>query len=255
MDRRLRFLPIFAFSVLISTWLGAATATAEIPDAAAESMTEGARLFQEQDYAGAAVVFRRAFEIHPDARFLYNAARASHRGGNLEQAYRYYVGALQVEEMHLDPETAAQASAHQRALEIGWTSTAIGDKRKQSLPEKAQFEESRWGAKGTSGLALSALGGVFLGTSGLFAWRTSSRMETLESGDVDSLQAYTTTVEAIERNQRWGKRTLYGGGSLLAIGAGLVAWELGGSDETKVGNARLELDGRGVRAVWEVRFE
>lgn len=257
MDRGLALIWIIASMAAIVIWLGPGDAMASVPEGATESMEEGARLYQEQDYAGAAVAFRRAFEIHPDARFLYNAGRASHQGGNLRQAYRYYVGALEVDAMSLDAETAAMAQAHRRSLELRWTSEAMGEKWKQMTPEavEVEFESSRWGTMGTSGAGIGAVGGLLLGISGVLARRTSSRMGALESGDVTTLDDYDLEVEAIERNQRWGQRSLYGGGALLVVGAGLVAWELGTVDEHSAGQTRIEWDGDGVRAVWEVRFE
>lgn len=255
MDGGLKILWTISILALLLIGLGTGTAMAGVPQGAAEAMDEGARLYQEQDYAGAAVAFRRAYEIHGDARFLYNAARASHHGENLEQAYQYYVGALEAEELSLDTETAASARAYKRALEVQWNAEERGEQWREQSPEVAELEEVRWGRTGSSGAGIGAMGGLLLGLSGALAWRTSSAMGTLESGEVASLDEYNREVEVIERNQRWGQRTLYGGGALLAIGAGLVVWELATVDESSTGMARIEVDGSSLRAIWEVRFE
>lgn len=251
MDRRLTgkaaAVVACALAVLVSlpVWAGA-------PEEAAESMEEGAHLYQSQEYDAAAVAFRRAFELHGDARFLYNAARASHRGGNLEQAYRYYIGALNVERMALGESDAARAEAHARALEIRGKGQQVADSVALKEP---QFDKVSWGAKGNSGIAIGAIGGLMLGASGVFAWRTSSRMGELENTRVDSYEEYMGQVVDIERQQRWGRRSLYGGGLLFGVGAGLVAWELLTVNEVPVGSASVGIDDSGIRAIWEVRFE
>lgn len=251
--------------LMVRTWIvgglaavllffGAATAVASVPQSAIDSMEEGARLYQAEEYDEAAVAFRRAYEIHPNATFLYNAARASHRAGNLPQAYRYYERALEVdgEGYGLGPDDEAKAEGYLRGLRVYYEAGNMGAGIAERYPE---VEEVQWGNLGRSGIATAGVGGALAVVAGVLSWQSSARIDELRRDGAVSFAAYQEEVGSIESRQRMGQWALYGGGLLVAVGGGLVGWELLTVDEVSVGTAKLNFSNTGVSAVWEVRFE
>lgn len=264
MDARLRRV-IGAVAATLVLLVGA-PAVAEVPPEAIELMTEGAEQYQAGDYDRAAVTFRRAFEVHPDARFLFNAARASQRGDNPRQAYNYYQRALEVDgqERRLDAGDQAVAVGFVHGIDQKQTGVAVADDIGEGanvasgmaeVESESALDEVSWGTSGRTGIGMASLGGVLMVASGVLAWRSSTRIGTLENQRVETFEGYQREVEGIERNQRWGRWSLYGGLALVASGTVLVGWGLMRVNDGLVGNLHLAIAGDGVQAVWEVRFE
>jgi tetratricopeptide (TPR) repeat protein len=78
------------------------------PAAAAAALIEkGAALYESGEYAKAAASLRAAYELVPEARLLFNIARAYEKGGDNEQALEFY-------ERYLDA-TGTEAELRHRA--------------------------------------------------------------------------------------------------------------------------------------------
>jgi tetratricopeptide (TPR) repeat protein len=75
--------------------------------AAAALIDKGAALYESGDYAKAAASLRAAYELVPEARLLFNIARAYERVGDGEQAFEFY-------ERYLDA-TGTEAELRHRA--------------------------------------------------------------------------------------------------------------------------------------------
>lgn len=76
----------FVFALVLATPAGAQSD----PQRAAEIYELGVEAFQSEDFAAAATLFRRAWELDPNALLAFNVARAYERDGNLEAAEEFY---------------------------------------------------------------------------------------------------------------------------------------------------------------------
>lgn len=243
--------------VIVLCGFGVKSAFAALPDSAAEAMGTGAELYQEEDFSAAAVEFRRAYEISkrasdgPYAVFLFNAARASHQGGNTRQAYVYYERALEVEGPNaLGEEERGRAQGYLDGLGVTFVAEGTAASVAEQMP---MIEEVRWGGWGWSGVGLAGTGVLLLGVAGALSSRASSQIDALEG--VEDISIYEEEKRDIEGGQRLGRGLLYGGGGLVLVGAGVMAWELLTTDTQEVPRVNVMPTRDGVVATWEVRFE
>ncbi len=243
--RRFKIVACLILGMLIASTVSAE----EIPPRAVESMEEGALLFENGEYGAATVEFRRAFEITPYAIFIWNAGRAAHQNENYRQAYLYYGQALDVKEegKRLSPDLRGRAAGLKEALGVRSAAERMALEAKNRRPE---IEEVRWSRWGWGGVGLAG-GGVamLVGATG-FGMATSRGFNGLDG--VETMQEYRHERDQIERNQRLGRIFLYGGSTLLVLGAVVTAWDLSTIEERAV--PVVSISSTSMSAVWEVRF-
>ncbi len=245
--------------VMVAVLLFASTVHAGIPQEATELMIQGAEEYEEGNYHGASEVFREAFEVHPDARFMFNAARASERGGSMDDAARFYRKALDVdgEDRRLDADDQATASGFVNAHEQEGTARQIAaDIAASPTDEQPEdVEPAGWSLQRTLGVGGMAAGAVLSLGAAAAGWHASSGINELETDGVDSPKHYEDRVASIERSQRLGQWSLYAGAALVVTGAALVGWEMLGGDDLQAGTPGVSVGTDGFAVRWEVRFD
>ena len=245
-------------------------AWAELPQEAVDAMQTGAQLYQEGEYSAAVGEFRHAYEISkaaddgPYALFLFNAARASQVGGQIEQAYRYYEKALNVDGPNALPaQEMARARGYLEALRLEKTARRVASRPvvEVAMAEKVVAEEIEapvMEQKGGTplrwlGVGSVAAGSVLLATAGLLGMSTSNQIE--ELWHVESRAAYDRQRAEIERNQLMGKGMLWTGGALALGGAALAIWGGNSKQDQSVSRLGIWRSEDAVLAIWEVRFD
>lgn len=229
------------------------SAGATVPDKARHLMAEGAEKYEAGEYEAAADIFEDAFEIHPDARFLFNAGRASQRAGAQARAYRYYRHALAADSGESRLEEQEQGTA--RGFVAGVSGQFAAERTAMAMAEWPEFEEVRFSGRGRLGTAIASTG-ILLGSAAIVAgWRAETRISDLRSGGVDSIDGYQKELDSIERTQRWGRWSLYGGVGMIGAGSALVVWDMMTVDEIPATKATMTASPNGVWIGWEVGFE
>lgn len=176
---------------------------------------EGAKAYSEKKYADAVTLFRKAYTYVPAAAFLYNAAKAAERLGNLEQALSLAKQAMAQKEQTLP---AAMAKKDKELIE---------SLKARISAEKAEAERRRtmqWSWVGYSGIGVGVVGLGLTGGAVYLGTQASSDIEAL--GEIQNPSVYAQKRDDVLTKQSTGQVLLYSGVGLMAAGAGMVAWDL-----------------------------
>jgi len=248
-------------------------------EARAEANPEAKRLFKEAmtaynagEWAEAATGFMQAYQAQPEAVFLYNAAKA--RGAlagddpaKLEAALKLLERAQAQTERPLSDKLKAKAAEYNGEL------VAKIEEAKRLKEERRQAEldalkgnpdnYTRMGLVGWTGVGVLAAGGISMGVAGYFNNQVRLASEGLEGPDASRAE-YDRLATDFTSNQGAGQLSLYVGGALIAVGTGLLVWDLVtleyeqpvGDDtplkESKTGGVRIGVTPGGARL--EVTF-
>lgn len=176
---------------------------------------KGASAYSEKRYADALMLFRKAYTYVPAAPFLYNAARAAEKLGNLDQALSLAKQAKEQEDQPLPERLRAQNDALIESLE----------QRIEAAKREAERNRSmQWSWVGYSGIGVSVVGLGLMGGAAYLGSEASADIEALEG--VENPEAYGRQRDDILAKQATGEVLLYSGIGLAAVGGGLIAWDL-----------------------------
>lgn len=238
----------------------------------AEADPEAVRLFEEAltsynagEWAQAATGFLQAYQLEPEAVFLYNAAKA--RGAlagddpaKLEAALKLLERAQAQEERPLVGKLEASAAEYREEL-LAKILESERLKEERRLAELDALKGNpdnyvRFGALGWTGVGVIALGGVSFGVSGYFNNQVRVIGQELEGPDANRAD-YDRLASNYKGSQQTGQLTLYVGGAIAALGAGLLVWDLMTLDlieevPTDQGTLTFSVTGAGARV--EVTF-
>ncbi len=176
---------------------------------------EGATAYSEKRFSEALTLFRKAHTYVPAAAFLYNAARAAEKLGNLEQSLSL---AKQAKTQKTQP-LAAQLVKKNDAL--------IESLEKQIVAQKEAAERRKtmqWSWVGYSGVGVGVVGLSLVGGATYLGTQASSDIKALE--DVEAREAHAQQREDILATQATAEVLLYSGVGLALVGGGIVAWDL-----------------------------
>ncbi|MDY7226632.1 tetratricopeptide repeat protein [Hyalangium rubrum] len=242
---------------------------------------EGERLFGARKYRESAEVLKKAYDAQPDARLLYNIARAYEQAGDLREALSYYDQFIKNSDSDMDPLLMKRAhSAAERArvlIEKEEQASATAEAERKRLQEEAdtakrKAEEEQAAARRAEELARQqqqaeqdramasyrrsrvaafALGGVSVASVGagiFFGLQASDARKTFD--EASSLEAKETAADDTR-----GKALLadvgFGVGLAAAIGAIIIFPKEGPPVE---GEVRMTLAPKGLGAGMEVSF-
>lgn len=188
----------------------------EHADMAQRLFEKGYRAYSEKEYAKALSLWRKAYEYVPEATFLYNAASAASKLGNLDQALGLAKRAAKQKERPLAPQLEEKNKKLIKSL-----NERIERRKRQRELEKARGLDWR----GWSGAGGVAAGGTLVGLAlGLFGNKASQLNAGLQEASTRSV--YDERRARMERKQATGQVLLYTGAGLAVAGAGLLAWDV-----------------------------
>ena len=234
--------------LVVGLGVGSASAPAQAqPDPGApvtpEQTRQAQQIFDEAtsaysagEFGRAAALYQKAYQVRPEALFLYNAARAAQRADNpglaLEllrrattQTERALPAKLDASVRTIEAELLATIEGQRVQARTRRTVDRIVQARAPTPPPGPAIEPARpLGPIGWTGVGVGALGLVGLGVmsvSTLQARQTLDRLEPPHASEAD----YRDQLAQLERRQRRGQLLLYTGTGLVALGAGLWVWD------------------------------
>jgi hypothetical protein len=161
-------------------------------------------------------MWRKAYEYVPEAVFLFNAAKAAEKLGNLEQALALAKRAGKEKQRPLPEKLASKNEKLVEDLEA----------RVEFRRKRREVREARkldW--RGWSGMAGLVGGGAALSVGmavfGQKAQGLNAKLQAAESRDV-----YERRRRRMEQQQQIGRILLYSGAGVAAAGGGLLIWDL-----------------------------
>ena len=176
---------------------------------------KGSKAYSEKRFADALTLFRKAYTYVPAAPFLYNAARAAEKLGNLEQALSLAEQAKDQKEQPLPVQLATKNDELIESLEAEIVAAKQEAERQRTM---------QWSWVGYSGLGVSVLGLGLIGGAAYMGSEASVDIAAL--GDVEDRAVYAQRREDILARQSTGQVLMYSGIGLAAVGGGMVAWDL-----------------------------
>ncbi|MBA2661087.1 MAG: hypothetical protein H0U74_02235 [Bradymonadaceae bacterium] len=212
-----------------------------------EFFDSGAKFFVAGDYAAAIVEFRKGYARLPEPLFLYNIALAETRLGRYQQA-------LQTSE-RAEKVLAGDSADANKGLQAACTTIIDAGKRAEAIAlalaqaaAEPQIEEPKesveaveavavvvepqpqptgFGALGWTGVGVATLGGLALAGAGLTIMSLESDWQAYEeAARLSDGARYSALSESIEDQQIVGQVLLYSGVGLVAVGSGLIIYEL-----------------------------
>lgn len=221
---------------------------------AQELFDEGAKSFYRGDYDQAAVEFRRAHQHHPHPLFLYNFALATIRLDQLQEASR---AAREAEAM--DESLPPEQNARNRAIIDSSTVVFDARDRTDAIDEARQVaeaddeptevdappetEESTFGTTGWigTGTLLAGTGAIVAGSLAHYGLHIHREEFERRQGLYDDSDGMAELRDEIDRRETHRNLLMGSGVGLVALGAGLVVWEMGSGDETAESTADISL--------------
>lgn len=206
---------------------------------------EGYEAYQRQEYSTAVSLWRKAYEYVPEAVFLFNAARAAEKLGNLETARKLAEQAKEHKERGL---SAADTAKNEQLLQRVRA-------KKEYRKEKQEWSEAKkldW--RGVSGLVAVGVGAGAMVTAGFVGRRAQEINNDL--ADARTRPEYRNLTDDFQAQQNLGRGLLYSGIGVAATGIGFAIWDLAdvpekpSKPEFSLGMSR----GGGVQGVFRVSF-
>ena len=204
-----------AVSVLVSLEAAAQPqeATAIFEQAAADYMAKR--------YDVAAVGFRKAYAVLPEAVFLYNQARALQKLENWESAISALERARDQVERPLSAELAAKVPAMMQELEAARAASSSPLAAPPSdEPASGIF------AVGWTGVGTLVAGAGMIVAGGVMASGVSDEAQRLRTTSGQTRTQFEADRQAALDKQSWARVLFYSGSGLALLGAGLLSWDL-----------------------------
>jgi tetratricopeptide (TPR) repeat protein len=194
---------------------------------------QGAELFYVGKFAKALVKFKAADAIAPNAMITYNISLVHVRLGNLDDAL---AAAQRANQGKLPRKARTQNDARIVALRRVLTSQqmtgSIAKRTKRSDSARpvqpiAPVAKSSFGAVGWTGVSVAIIGAGSLVASGVIESSLGGDIDAYRQAAGDRDAARHEDLEAsINSKQTYGQALLFGGAGLLAVGGGMVIYEL-----------------------------
>lgn len=189
--------------------------------AAQELFEEGMLAYQAKKFPEAIVLFQKAYTYVPAAAFLYNAAKVAEAMGDFDQALKFAERAgAQTEEALPDQ----MAQANRKLIESLKIKIAEEASRAEAARRAEESHAAAWSWVGYSGVGAGIAGLGLIGGATYLGMKASSDFDELSR--VEDEAVYTNRRADIESSQKLGRAILYSGIGLVALGGGLVAWDL-----------------------------
>ena len=218
-----------------------------------EVFDEAAADYMAKRYDKAAVGFRKAYALLPEALFLYNQAKALQKLGNWDAAVGALERARDQVERPLPPELSAKVpdmmaelKASQRAEE------QIKSAERVEVVSPAAQPASSFGPIGWAGIGGVTVGAGLLMAGGLIASGVSDEAERLRTEVGQNRAQFEASRQAALDDQSLARVLFFSGAGLALTGGTLLAWELLSDDERPHEGARLTAGPMGmmVEATW-----
>jgi tetratricopeptide (TPR) repeat protein len=245
-------------------------------------LKEGERLYQQGEYRKSAELLIQANELSPNARLLYNIARAFDQAGDARKAVSYYqqyvnstegtdsqllkraglaldrlrrqiekeeaaTAALEAERKRLEQETAAA-----RARADAEAQTARRASEESQRTARLQYEQEAAGWQ-RSRIAAFGLGGLALVSAGVGTWMGLQAGGTLERFRQATLVEEKRTLSGDVRNQALLTDISFGV-AVVAAATAVLLYPKGPAPEPPAGTASIILAPSGLGAGVEVKF-
>ena len=239
---------------------------APIPAQAQTLFDDAVADYMAKRWDQAALKFRKAYAVLPDALFLYNLAKALQKLENYEAALGALKRARDQEERPLPPDIVAKVPAFLAELEV---SLAAQQEAQQEAKEEekavdidvvASTDPPPQQKEGLGTLGWVGIGGLVAGSGlmvfgGILASEVSKEVDRVKTEPGQTPEQFQADRDAVQGEQRTAQIVFYSGMGVALLGAGLVGWTLfstkkeGASEEPR---ARLKL---GVTHVaWEATW-
>jgi tetratricopeptide (TPR) repeat protein len=176
---------------------------------------EGYKAYQKQDYTTAVSLWRQAYEYVPEAVFLFNAARAAEKLGNLSTAEKLAEQAKAKDNRTLSAEDAAK---NEQLLQ------RVSEKQKYRESKEAWKREKKLDWRAVSGFAAVGVGVGGIISAGLVG-REAQRINN-DLAEARTRPEYRNLTDTFQARQNLGRGLLYSGIGLAAAGASFVVWDL-----------------------------
>ena len=232
------------FALVLAISMGTAASsyaqTGNDPVRAKEYYDRGAALYFEGQYGEAALEFMRAYDALPEPVFLYNLALSHWRLHNYDKAIEAAERALR--DPDLDPELHANVAARAvvfyrlRRIEASvWTSPSEAvEEVVVDVEQPVAATRPRFGTIGWVGTGLAVAGAGVLAGFAVTELQLQAKVEdykqAAEQGDVER---YETLRAEIDSAQPVALGLLFGGIGLVAVGGGLILWEISRDDSAE----------------------
>jgi tetratricopeptide (TPR) repeat protein len=219
--------------------------------------------YKTQKYPEALALFREAYTHVPSAVFLYNAARVAEKMGDLDASLEFAKRAASQQERALPAPLAEKNSVLIKSLEnqIAQTKKRAEEERvarqraekqiaekqrvekqlaEKKLAEQRRAQEERARRQGASEWSWIGYSGVGFGIAGIGLIGGATYLGAEASSEIDSMRGiddeaiYAQKRSDVESTQTTGQVLLYSGIGLVALGGGMVAWDLMNPDESPV---------------------
>ena len=205
---------------------------------AQEAFERGASHYYEDEYGRAIVEFRRAHELHPHPLFLHNIARSHQELGRVDRTLAAAERAAAMDEPLSDEVDAAN-----RGLIAGIESLFDAKDVAEDVADRIDDEEideiadvesvSRWGGLGWSGVGVAGAGvGTLVGAAVIDRQIEDEWDDYSAAAEGASREEFEEQQQRLASRQTVGRGMLYSGAGLLAVGGGLIVWELVSAPET-----------------------
>ena len=228
--RRLRAWSTALALLLLSTapTVQAQDPQAQIPEQAQSLFDDAVADYMAKRWDQAALKFRKAYAVLPDALFLYNQAKALQKLENYQAAIGALTRARDQKERPLPPDIVAKVPAFLAELE---TSLALEETQEKEAAVAAEVvapigpppgnqdiqEEGRFGEIGWSGVAVGGAGlGLVIWSALLADSVTSESAALLEEQDTGRFQQQRDDIQS---DQDLAQILLFSGAGLLTVGS------------------------------------
>ena len=187
--------------------------------------------YMAKRYDKAALGFRKAYAVRPEAVFLYNQAKALEKLENWEAAIKALERARDQAELPLPPELAAKVPSFMEQLEAGLAAERAQKEAaiKPTVVVPAAAPNDGLSLLGWGGAGTALLGGAAVATNFLFASQASSTSDELAATRQRS--RYDELSQDFDEQQGTAQALLFVGAGLAAVGAGLLLWDLSNDDD------------------------
>ena len=247
-----------AAGIVVAITLFAATAWADRNEEQAfEHFEDGAKDYAGGHFRDAIENFQKGFALLPHPMFQVNIAIAHWRLEELGRALDAADLAIALQ-AQLEPAVAAENQARRHTFSAIVTTRERADAIAADLVAAAEADaetevvavpvapakRSSFGTAGWIGVAVAGAGAATLGGWGVAESGLTKHVEAVEAaGERGDRAAYDAELETLKSKQGTARILLASGVGLLALGGGLIVYELasGGRDQGTANRVRLRL--------------
>ena len=236
----------------------------QVPGQAQSLFDDAVADYMAKRWDQAALKFRKAYAVLPDALFLYNQAKALQKLENYDAAISALSRARDQEERPLPPDIAAKVPSFLAELEASLAAQKLQEKEEEkpaeadavtpTEPPPEPEEEGGLGVLGWSGVGGMVAGSGLMVVGGLLAADVSKEADRLRTEPGQTPGRFQADREAAQADQRTARIVFYSGAGLALLGAGLMAWTFLSDGEGAAGEARTRLKLGATDIRWEVTW-